>query len=235
VIAGRIDQFIYELFEKVRGCKPSSTLSPPACAVQYCKWLRLSFSAYTALPTFLMVIWKQLMAGKATWLVSIAALTTMLLSIGFWFQAHELLVEARASLVSGELLPIATILKENEELMRALQSPPFSENDAGILESYLAMVRRDGVAKHADMKQRLDALAENNSAIVTLIKTYAPHAKTAEFKQQSDKFRNYASAWRDRWNSVMEIFMAGGNYAVAGVPFPSGFAAAVDAEIAGAK
>jgi hypothetical protein len=33
----------------------------------------------------------------------------------------------------------------------------------------------------------------------------------------------------------MEIFMAGGNYAASGVPFPNGFPAAVDAEIAAAK
>jgi hypothetical protein len=33
----------------------------------------------------------------------------------------------------------------------------------------------------------------------------------------------------------MELFMAGGNYAAAGVPFPAGFIATVDAEIAAAK
>ena len=85
------------------------------------------------------------------------------------------------------------------------------------------------------MKQQLDQLAENNTAIVTLIKAYAPHARTAAFTSEADKFRNYASAWRDRWNSVMEIFMAGGNYAASGVPFPSGFPAAVAVEIAAAK
>ena len=52
---------------------------------------------------------------------------------------------------------------------------------------------------------------------------------------QGDKFRNYASTWRDRWKSVMELFMAGGNYAVSGVPFPAGFPVAMDAEIAAAK
>jgi hypothetical protein len=52
---------------------------------------------------------------------------------------------------------------------------------------------------------------------------------------EGDKFRNYASAWRDRSNSVMELFMAGGNYAASGVPFPDTFASAVDAEIAAAK
>jgi len=48
---------------------------------------------------------------------------------------------------------------------------------------------------------------------------------------EGDKFLYYAYAWRDRWNSVMELFMAGGNYAAAGVPFPAGFEAAVGAEI----
>jgi hypothetical protein len=67
-----------------------------------------------------------------------------------------------------------------------------------------------------------------------LIKAYAPRAKTPAFITEGDKFRNYASAWRDRWNSVMELFMAGGNYAASGVPFPAGFPAGVDAEFAAA-
>jgi hypothetical protein len=100
------------------------------------------------------------------------------------------------------------------------------------LESYLVKIRRDGVPKNAPMKQRLDLLAENNTAVVALIKAYAPHAKTAAYVAEADKFRNYSSAWRDRWNSMMELFMAGGNYATSGVPFPDGFSAAVDAEIA---
>jgi hypothetical protein len=55
----------------------------------------------------------------------------------------------------------------------AFQEEPFTEKDAGILASYLTKIRRDGVAKHADMKQRLDQLAENNTALVTLIKAYS--------------------------------------------------------------
>ena len=104
-----------------------------------------------------------------------------------------------------------------------------------MLESYLGKIRRDGVAKHAEMKQRLDQLAENNTAVVTLIKVYSPHAKTPVFTAEADKFRNYAAAWRDRWNSVMELFMAGGNYAASEVPFPKGFPDAVQAEIAAAR
>jgi hypothetical protein len=141
----------------------------------------------------------------------------------------------RVQVLASELQPIAPLLKENQALITELRAEPFAEKDSGILESYLTKIRRDGVPKNADMRQRLDQLAENNTAIVTLIKAYSPHAKTAPFTTEGDKFRNYASAWRDRWNSVMEIFMAGGNYAVASVPFPGAFPAAVDAEIAAAK
>jgi hypothetical protein len=109
------------------------------------------------------------------------------------------------------------------------------DSDSGILESYLAKIRRDGVSKHSNMKQMLDALAENNTELVTLIKAYASRAKTSAFNVEADKYRNYASAWRDRWNSVMEIFMAGGNYPGSGASFPTAFPSAVDAEIATAR
>ena len=130
---------------------------------------------------------------------------------------------------------MAALLKENQGIIAELQAEPFVEKDNGILESYLVKIRRDGVAKNALMKQRLDQLAENNTALVTLITAYSPHAKTAAFTSEANKFRNYAVAWRDRWNSVMELFMAGGNYAACGVPLPKEFPAAVDAEIAAAK
>jgi hypothetical protein len=69
------------------------------------------------------------------------------------------------------------LLKEDQAILKELQTEPFAEKDLGILESYLAKIRRDGVPTHADMKQKLDALAENNTAVVTLIKAYAPNAK----------------------------------------------------------
>jgi hypothetical protein len=51
----------------------------------------------------------------------------------------------------------------------------------------------------------------------------------------ADKFRYHASAWRNRWSAVMELFMVGGDYSVATEPFPARFAVAVDVEIAAAK
>jgi len=162
-------------------------------------------------------------------------LTAVLVGGAFWHHDHEALQATRAQIIAGTLEPLATLLKENQTLIHELQAEPFTEKDSGILESYLTKSRRDGVAKHVDMKQRLDQLAENNTSIVTLIKAYAPQAKTAAFTAEADKFRNYASAWRDRWNSVMELFMAGGNYAAAGVPFPNSFPMALDAEIVASK
>jgi hypothetical protein len=167
--------------------------------------------------------------------ILVAALFAALATAGLWYHEYESLALTRTALVTEGLQPIASYVKENQAIIQELQSDPFTEKDSGILESYLTKIRRDGVAKHADMKQRLDQIAENNTAIVTLIKAYAPHAKTPAFTTEADKFRNYASAWRDRYNSVMELFMAGGNYAASEVPFPKGFPDAVQTEIAAAK
>jgi hypothetical protein len=175
------------------------------------------------------------MNTKVPMMVVTFAVASVLIGVFFSCRENHALRALRAQFVVGELQPIAALLREDQAILKELQAEPFAEKDSGILESYLTKIRRDGVPKHADMKQKLDQLAENNTAIVTLIKVYAPCAKTLRFVPEGDKFRNYASAWRDRWNSVMELFMAGGNYAASGVPFPAGFSTAVEAEIAAAK
>jgi hypothetical protein len=171
---------------------------------------------------------------KGSWLALAATLVALTTTGGWYYERHSS-DSLRAQIVADELQPIATLLKENDALIEELKSEPFTEKDSGILEAYLTKIRRDGVPKHADIKQKLDTLAENNTAIVTLIKAYGPHAKTLAFTTEADKFRNYASAWRDRWNSVMELFMAGGNYAASEVPLTKGFPEAVQAEIAAAR
>ncbi len=172
----------------------------------------------------------RLSVGLLT-LVSIAALAAM----GGWYHAHQSLQASRSQFAANALQHMAVALKGNQAIIAELQTDPSVENDKGILESYLVKIRRDGVAKNAEMKQRLDTLAENNTTIVALIKAYSPQAKTAAFTTEADDFRNYASAWRDRWNSVMELFMAGGNYPAAGPAFPKDFAAAVQTEIAASR
>jgi hypothetical protein len=171
------------------------------------------------------------MRGFAKASAAAVAVAAVALTLNACRQANETATGAAAAALGQ----ISTLLRDEVAITESLRVEPFTEKDAGILASYLAKIRRDGVGKHADMKQRLDQLAENNTAIVTLIKVYAPQAKTPAFTTEADKFRNYASAWRDRWNSVMELFMLGGNYPASEVPFPKGFPDAVQAEIAATK
>jgi hypothetical protein len=146
----------------------------------------------------------------------------------------QALQESRARLIAATLQPIAALLTENRGIIVELEAAPFVEADNSLLESYLIRLRRDGVTKSALMKQRLDTLAENNTAIATLIKTYSPFAIAPAFTAESDKFRNYAAAWRDRHNSVMELFMAGGNFPAAEPLFPAATYDTVRAEVAAA-
>jgi len=99
---------------------------------------------------------------------ALAALVAAFVSAGGWYHAHELLRESRSQLAIATLVTVAGLLKDNETIMNELQAAPFADPDVGALASYLAKIRRDGVAKHTDMKQRLDQLAENNTAIATL-------------------------------------------------------------------
>src|SRR5450755_3965248 len=130
------------------------------------------------------------MNSKTTLGIIAGLLVLALVMSGAWYHAFQGLRASRTQFVANTLGPTAALLKEDQAIVNELQAEPYAEKDNGILESYLAKIRRDGVAKHADMKQRFDQLAENNTAIVTLIKVYAPHAKTAAFTMEGDKFRN---------------------------------------------
>jgi len=163
-----------------------------------------------------------------------AALTAALLAAATWYH-HDALQSSRSQLISSELKPIAALLSDDHALLTELQSPPFAEKDTGILESYLVKLRRDGIAKTSEMKQRLDTLAENNTAIATLITAYLPNARTQGFVTEANKFKTYAAAWRDRWNVSTELYMAGGNYPNASPLFPKDFPAAVQAEMLAAQ
>jgi hypothetical protein len=165
--------------------------------------------------------------NKTAWVLMVAAIIVAALAGAAWYQARTELRHFRID----ELAPIAASLKEDQELLSALRTDSTLEKDSGILASYLAEIRADGLPKHAAMKQRLDRLAENNSTIVALVNVYLPHAKSTAFRAEADKFEHYAIAWRDRWNSVMELFMAGGNYPVAEVPFPQEFVGVLQAEM----
>jgi hypothetical protein len=171
------------------------------------------------------------MKNKSVWILLVAALVAFAVVGTEWYHSVASLRDLRAS----ELETLAVLLNEDQELLQVLQTDAALAKESGILGSYLASIRVDGLPKHAEMKQRLDRLAESNSAILALISVYTPHAKTATFKSEADKFQHYAIAWRDRWNSVMELFMAGGNYPVAETPFPKELIGAVQVEMEAAQ
>ncbi len=175
------------------------------------------------------------MNNRTTWIVLVAGLTAALVAAVAWYRAHEALQSSRSQLIYSDLKPIAALLADDQNLLSELHSPPFAEQDAGILESYLVKLRRDGIAKTSEMKQRLDTLAENNTAIATLITAYLPNARNQGFITEANKFKTYAAAWRDRWNSSTELYMAGGNYPNASPTFPQDFTAAVQAEMVAAQ
>jgi hypothetical protein len=168
------------------------------------------------------------MNSKLGWFLFAVAVIACAVLGAAWYQSHERLHDLR----QAELAPIAALLNDDQELLKALQADSTFKSESGILGSYLAAIRADGVAKHAETKQRLDRLAENNAGILALSNAYLAHASSAGFRTEAQRFQRYAIAWRDRWNSVMELFMAGGNYPVAEVQFPREFAAAVKLEIA---
>ena len=175
------------------------------------------------------------MNNKTAWIVLVALLTVALLAAVAWYHDHEALQSSRSQLIASDLKPVAALLADDQALLIQLQSPPFAEQGAGILESYLVKLRRDGIARTSEMKQRLDTLAENNTAIATLITAYLPNARTQGFITETNKFKTYAAAWRDRWNSSTELYMAGGNYPNASPTFPKDFPAAVQAEMLAAQ
>jgi hypothetical protein len=140
-----------------------------------------------------------------------------------------------AQLIDDELRPIAARWNDSLGLLKELQGEPYAEADLGVLEAYLTKIRRDGVSKHTPMKQKIDAVANDNSEILALLSIYAPHARTSEFKLMSEKFRDYAIRFRDRWQSVLEIYMAGGSLPATNPALPGDLASGIQAEISAVR
>ena len=169
-------------------------------------------------------------------LIPVLAIVIALAATAGWYRAHEQQQRTRSELVQvlaqRVLAPMDELLRQNAALTQALNAPPFAEGDSGFLQSYLIRIRRDGVAKSAEMKQRIDSLANNNTQILTLISVYAPYSGNAGFRSAADHFREYALSVRDRWQSVPEVFMAGGNLPASVPALPQDFTRALRSELA---
>jgi hypothetical protein len=138
---------------------------------------------------------------------------------------------ASASREAGSTVEtMSVLLSQREDAMRQLSAQTIAESGAGLADAYLAKIRRDGVAKHSELKRRIDDIAQNTIAIDALIDLHEPYAKTVAFRTEAKKFRAYGLVWIDRWNGVFETFMLGGRLPATEPLYPNGFAAALKAE-----
>jgi hypothetical protein len=158
---------------------------------------------------------------------SAVLLIVLAIAVGWYFAQAEL----RARDLKDTLRPIASLLEDDRRILDSLKADGAAESESMLLEAYLAGIRKDGVPKYAVAKQRIDALVNNNTVIVALFDRYVPRARSSAFKPAAEKFRDYAISLRDRWQSVFEIFMAGGNLPAASATMPVAFTDAVAAEI----
>ena len=161
--------------------------------------------------------------------LAMAALSALALSA--W--THHIVTgdQRTATLTSAEILEaMSEKAQEHAALEKQLQQEPFVEQGTGVLGSYLTKIRRDGIPAHAEMRQALNELSLLNVSLLTLVELYEPQARTPDFKKGAREFRSYALVWNDRRDTLMDYFMAGGNLPASEVPFPTHFAAAIEAE-----
>ena len=173
------------------------------------------------------------MSSKRAWSIGAAALLAVAIAIfGVGYHARQ---EMRKHEVEDILQPIAVRLEDNRNIVESLKRDGLADSESAIPDTYLQRIRKDGVPKNSAMKQRIDRLVDNNTAIVTLLSTYTTRARTLEFRVAAEKYRDYANSFRDRWQSVFEVFMAGGNLPPVGAAFPVELAGTVSVEIASAR
>jgi hypothetical protein len=165
-------------------------------------------------------------------LVTGAALVVAVVCAVGWLHTQQTARDLQRTQVSDALDPIIEMLKENAAIAQDLRRASYAEGDNDFVSAYMIKIRRDGVPKHSDMKQRIDRLNNNNTAILALLAKYSTHARTPAFRASAERFRDYAISLRDRWQSEPEIFMAGGNLPVAAPPYPAEFERAVGSELA---
>jgi hypothetical protein len=162
-------------------------------------------------------------------ILTLAILVALVVSIGSYRSVTD--IQRAGVLTSVSILEsIASQLDAQTALRTELGGAKFTAAATSAQGAYLSKIRQDGMRAHSEMRHKLGSLSKSNVAILTLLDLYEPYAQTEAFKAEARAFRSYAIAWNDRWDSVMEYFMAGGNLPVSDVPFPDGFRAAVEAE-----
>jgi hypothetical protein len=162
---------------------------------------------------------RENMSGKN--LYALIAIVLALLAGAAAISWHLARADLRSYAVDDTLQPVAVLLEDNQKIAASLVHEDGVASESAILSTYLERIRKDGVPKSSAMKQKIDRLTNNNTTIVALLSRYLPHARSAALRVAAGQFADYASGFRDRWQSVFEIFMTGGNLPLQG-PVPPG-------------
>lgn len=133
------------------------------------------------------------------------------------------------------LQQVAGLLAENAKMVAELRQSAGAASEGAILSIYLEQIRKDGVPRHSATQRRIDRLVDNNTAIVVLTRQVLDHPGSAAFRAAAHQYIDYAASMRDRWQSVFEIFMAGGNLPAAHGERPAIFEHELQAEMPGAR
>lgn len=163
------------------------------------------------------------------------AMVLVLVAGALWHRSNSAIEESRTRVVQALLQSAVALLDENQVLLKEGQAGQPVDKGGDVLEAYLAKIRRDGVPAHSQSRQRLDRIAHNNVAIVTLMTAYGPYARTPALQREMDRFREHVASWQGRWVTVMEVFMVGGTYATAPIAFPPDLPEKLRDELAAAR
>lgn len=148
-------------------------------------------------------------------------------AIGWHFAEQAL----RRCVADNTLQPSVELLKDNQRIIDSLIHDGLAASERAFLNNYLQSIRQDGLPKYAGMKQRIDTLVDNDTVIIALLSRYRAHARTPAFNAAAEQYRSYAISFRERWQSVFAVFMAGGNLPAAGPEYQEQFATALDQEL----
>jgi hypothetical protein len=156
--------------------------------------------------------WDLQLRRVSTWVTVGTSILTLILG-GGWLQESQknqrLRVERNDRLRTEYLEQIGSLVDANKTIFSDLRSSPqFVEPGWGILEAYLAKIRRDGALKHSEMAERINDLVGNNEKIIALLDSYYGHIQTPEFRTQTAAFRDHALRYRDRWRALSKFAVA---------------------------
>lgn len=92
--------------------------------------------------------------------------------------------------------------------------------ESAFLATFLAGIRHDGFALHAAEKQRLNSIAENLQQISGLLQVYKPKRSADEFEKARGDYEKFSAAWADREDSILGLYLLGGELPREPLSFP---------------